>query len=329
MKVIKSYFQTNKEWRIDRARDVGASAIGTICGENAIHGHTPLTLAKKMKQELQGEFDFTQTIAQKRGHAYESGVADMFSDETGIQIIKASAAEYTVRRDDMPWVHCSPDRVYWIDNNGPKHGKVSENNKGMLECKTTTRMSPIEEIPMSWKLQLQLQLGICGYKEGYLAWDCLGCPSETGFGYMRFDFNEKIFLEASALCRYFFEHYVIGDETPAPINREDVASLYPHPKEESIVAGQQTIELLREYVEIGKRMSADKNRKDELADLIACKFGDHDTLVTDQGIKLATYKATAGRTSVDTTRLKGDYPDIYKACLKEGKSSRTLKIVAK
>ena len=89
--IQKIAFKTNEQWRHERAKSVGASAIGTILGYN--RHSTAAQLAEKMKAELRGEFDYTQTLAMMRGHAYEGGVAQIFERLTGYKIIQASSVE--------------------------------------------------------------------------------------------------------------------------------------------------------------------------------------------------------------------------------------------
>ena len=208
--IQKIAFKTNEQWRHERAKSVGASAIGTILGYN--RHSTAAQLAEKMKAELRGEFDYTQTLAMMRGHAYEGGVAQIFERLTGYKIIQASSVEYLVRRTDTPFLHASPDRIYWIDFAGPQHGPLAETNKGVLECKTTRHSVKPNAIPPSWILQLQAQMGLTGYHSGHLAWDVLS--KTEGFGYAAFTFDPRLFFAIVDVCREFWHRSVIGNEPP-------------------------------------------------------------------------------------------------------------------
>lgn len=213
MKPRKIPCKSNKEWREVRSQSVGASLIGTIIGLNRFE--SPMRLAAKMRAELLGTFDFTQNLATMRGHAYEGGVAWLFEQYDGrVEIIEASAAEYIVVRDDMPWMHASPDRMFWLDRCGAKHGEVSELNKGVLECKTLQWSVNTKKFPLCWYLQLQQQLGICGKKTGVIAWDELS--AKEGFGYHYFDFDAEIFEAIVAVNKDFWERVVKGGDDPVP-----------------------------------------------------------------------------------------------------------------
>lgn len=212
---------TNEAWRIERSKSVGASAVGAILGVS--HFKSAREVSVTMRAELRGEFDYTQTMAMMRGHAYEGGVADLFEWTSGRKVIQSSREEYLVRCDDMPYMHASPDRIYWKDYESVRHGRDSENNKGVLECKTTRRAVKLEKLPLSWLLQLQVQMGLTGYHEGYLAWDVLS--KTEGFGYAGYMYDEKVFDAIAAVCKEFFYRSVL--EGKPPYGRDKLAREYP------------------------------------------------------------------------------------------------------
>lgn len=323
MNVTRYDCKTNQEWRAERAHSIGASAVGILIGENP--WTTPMELAQKMRAELNGEFDYTQTLAMMRGHAYEQGVADLFSWQTNHQVIKSSSAEYLLRRDDIPFMHASPDRTYWIDENGMKHGKNAEMNKGILECKTTRRPINPDELPLSWVFQLQVQMGISGYHKGAIAWDVLTNPD--GFGYQFFDFDEDIFMAAVAVCKEFWENCIVKGEDPRPVNARDVISMYPkHITGKTVTVNQDTQKLIADLKEMKATEKELKAEIDEMSDRLKAQFTDEEAMVDIDGHVLVTYKASAGRKSVDNKKLEAEYPEVYKACLKYSEGSRTLLI---
>lgn len=316
--------ETNEEWRKERSKSIGASAIGVLIGEN--RWTTPMELAEKMKAELRGEFDYEQTLAMMRGHAYESGVADLFSWKTGKEIIKSSSREYILRRDDVPFMHASLDRTYWIDPDGMKHGTNAEYNKGVLECKTTSRPIDPENLPMSWQFQLQVQMGISGYREGYIAWDVL--TSHDGFGYKRFEFDKDIFDAAVEICRDFWVRCVEGDEYPDPVAPRDIVKRYPLSEEgKTITANAEIVEIIgsiKEMQTAAKELSAEIDKaKSELIML----FTDEEAIVAPEtGRPIVTYKTKKGSVRVDSKKLKEEYPEIFEKVSAQDKDSRTLLI---
>lgn len=317
----KWIFKTNEDWRQERSHSIGASAIGTIIGANPFQ--TPLELAMRMRAELRGEYDYTETLAMKRGHAYEQGVADLFEWKTGLQVIKASSREFLLRRDDTPYLHASLDRTYWIDDEGMKHGINSEQNKGVLECKTTRMPVDADHLPTSWLVQLQAEMGESGYKEGYIAWDQLSIAD--GFGYKKFEFSQDMFDTIMMVCEDFWRRCVIGGEDPEPISTKDIISRWPKSVEgKTITANADTIQLIEEVKEM---KDVEKNLKAEIeekVERIKAEFTDEEAMVDMDGNVLATYKTTAGRSSVDSKKLKAEYAEAYAACLKQTAGSRSL-----
>lgn len=319
MKRIRLEFDSNQGWREERAKSFGASAIGILFGEN--HFDTPMTLCDKMRAELNGIFDYEQTYAMLLGHALEPGVAYLFNNKTHIDIIKASAAEYLVRRDDLPFMHASPDRTYWIDPDGKKN----DANKGILECKTVGGYEPLKEIPLSWELQLQAQLGILGYKEGYLAWLVKGVPTEDSFGYKRFEFDEQMFNDIVTVVRDFWDRCVMGGETPDPVNAADIVVRYPESVDgKTITADNDTLDIvnkLREYKQTEKEL---KKLIEETSNDLKMRFTDEEKMIDLNGRTLATFKTKSGMTTIDSKKLKAEYPEAYEACSKHGNPTRTL-----
>ena len=315
--------ENNQEWREQRAHSIGASAVGVLIGENP--WTTPMELAQKMRAELNGDFDYTQTLAMMRGHAYEQGVADLFSWQTGHQVIKSSSAEYLLRRDDIPFMHASPDRTYWIDENGMKHGKNAEFNKGILECKTTRRPIDPDNLPMSWVFQLQVQMGISGYKQGFIAWDVL--TEREGFGFRAFDFDEDVFMAAVAVCKEFWEKCIVKGEDPEPVNARDIISMYPkHITGKTVTVSQDTQKLIADIKEMKATEKELKAEIETMTDQLKAQFTDEEAMVDMDGKVLCTYKASAGRKSVDSKKLEAEYPEVYQSVLKVSEGSRTLLI---
>lgn len=321
MKTTKLTFKDNAEWRKERCNSIGASAVGILFGEN--YFTTPYELAKRIRAERNGDFDFSQTLAMMRGHAYEAGVAELFSWQTGKQLIMSSGADFILRRDDIPFMHCSPDRTYWIDSEGMKHGKNAEQNKGVLECKTTRRPIDPDDLPLSWILQLQVQMGIGGFAEGYLAWDVLTIAD--GFGFRRFEYNEELFNAAVEVCRVFWQNSILDGNDPAPVNAADVVAMYPNSIQgKTITANAETIAEIKQLREMKATKKELEDEIEQLSDKIKSQFTDEEAMVSPDGKVLVTYKTTAGRTTIDSKKLKAEYPEIYANCSKVSAGSRTF-----
>ena len=314
--------ETNEEWRAERANSIGASSVGVLFGET--HFRTPLELAHTMRDELNGIFNYEETEAMQDGHLLEDYVARKFALKSGYRIIEASSAEYLLRRVDIPFMHASPDRTYWIDDNGPKHGKPAEQNKGILECKTTNRKIDPEDLPLSWIFQVQVQMGISGCRHAHIAWFC---KRTFEFDYKKIEYDEEVFNAAIEICREFWDKCIKGGEDPDPVAARDVVALYPKQTEgKTITANKEITDILSDLKEMKATKSELENEIEELTDRVKVYFTDEESLVDIDGHVLATFKASKGRTSLDSKKLAADYPDVYNACLRMGSGTRTLRI---
>jgi putative phage-type endonuclease len=281
---------TNEEWREERANSIGASAVGAIIGED--YFKTPMQVAVTMREELNGNFNYEENEAMSLGHDLEGGVASHFQRLSGYQIIASSAAE-TILRDlvHYPFMHASLDRTYWIDNNGPKHGLVSEQNKGVLECKTTRLSIDEDNIPIKWIFQLQVQMGISGYHHGHIAVLSL----TTGkFFYKYYDFDPEIFAAAVEVCRDFWERCIIGGEDPEPVSVADYQRLYPmHTIGKTMTVAQSTSDTLAEIKELNDTKKELEAEIDRMKDSIKMQFTDEEAMIDNTGRILATYKTNS------------------------------------
>lgn len=115
------------EWLKHRESGIGSSEVGTILGLNPFE--TPYQLWRRKKGL---DAPKQENFAMKAGHYLEDAVSLFYRDETGKEIIKASAGDWLIVNNEKTYLRVSPDRTFWI----PGRTK-SDRNKGILECKTT------------------------------------------------------------------------------------------------------------------------------------------------------------------------------------------------
>lgn len=280
---------TNEEWRVERANSIGASAVGALFGEDCFK--TPMQVAHVMRAELAGEFDYTETEDMIDGHLLEDFVAKKFALKSGYKIIEASAAETILRREGIPFMHASLDRTYWVDDRGPKSGKIAERNKGVLECKTTRMDIDPDNLPVKWILQLMVQMGISGYHHGHIAWYVK--PTCT-FGYRHFDFDQEIFDACVEVCGEFWQRCIIGGEEPDPINAKDMSIMYPkHTAGKTMTVSANIREQLAELKEMRVLYNELEKQMREKTDGIKVMFKDEEAMVDSDGNVLCTYKTNS------------------------------------
>ena len=167
------------EWLKYRESGIGSSEVATIVGLNP--WETPYQL---WRRKVGLDAPKQENFAMKAGHYLEDAVSLFWQDETGQQVIKSSAGDWLIRDDERPYLQVSPDRTYWLAD--MPH---SNENKGILECKTTQMTIDEDDIPKHWFVQVQYQLGVAGYQHGSLAWLTQG----RNFGYKDLAFVPDFF----------------------------------------------------------------------------------------------------------------------------------------
>lgn len=289
-------------WLKDRESGIGSSEVGTILGLNP--WETPLQLWRRKKGI---DLPKPENFAMKAGHYLEDAVSKFYSDETGKEIIKASAGDWLIVNNEKSFLRVSPDRTYWIPGR-PK----SERNKGIVECKTTQMEVDADNPPQHWFAQLQYQLGVAELEQGALAWLTMG----RSFGYRDFTFDKEFYEWMVEEVEKFWRDNIVGNVEPDPVNVEDVILRNPrHTPGKMIEADAEIIEACRQLKELKCEAKDIEQQAKELEEKIKMYFGDAEALTAPGGtpanpIVLATWKAAKDGTKLDTKHLEEKYPDI-------------------
>ncbi len=294
---------SHNEWLAIRANGIGSSEISTILGLNPFE--TPYQL---WRRKVGIDPPKTQNFAMRAGHYLEDAVSLFYRDETGKEIIKASAGDWIIRSDDRPYMQVSPDRTFWIPGL-PKNGA----NKGILECKTTQMEVDADSVPQHWFAQLQYQLGVAELPQGALAWLTMG----RSFGYRDFDFDKEFFDYMSEEVTRFWVDNILGKREPLMRNVDDVLLRNPrHAVGKSVEADAELAQNCRILKELKEELAALDTRKKELEAAIKMAMGDAEALVApSDGYGrpqiLATWKAAKDSVKFDEKKLAEEMPDVY------------------
>lgn len=294
---------SHDEWLSLRASGIGSSEVGTILGLNPYE--TPYQL---WRRKMGIDASRAENFAMKAGHYLEDAVSQFYRDETGKEIIKASAGDWIIRSNERPYMQVSPDRTFWI----PGLPKANA-NKGILECKTTQMEVDADSVPQHWFAQLQYQLGVAELPQGALAWLTMG----RSFGYRDFEFDEDFFGYMAEEVTRFWVDNIIGRQEPLLSNVDDILLRNPrHTVGKSVVADPELADSCRELKELKEELASMDTRKKELEAAIKMAMGDAEALVTptDGHGKpqiLATWKAAKGSTRFDEKKFAAENPDIY------------------
>lgn len=340
---IKTYRDlTHEEWLKMRNDGFGSSEIAHCC--NLSKYGSPLKFYHAKRAAMQGEPQEFESMITKFGHWLEPSVASAFEECTGHKVIKSTSGDFIVKNDLRPYLQASPDRYYWIDENG----KHNEANKGILECKTTNLsledekedLVPIkgyntivdnnalvaEEktlyIPISWYCQVQYQLLVCNKKHAALAYMRL---MSRDFGYCYIDFDEDFCNGMLHDADEMWECIQNGVE-PKITTIEDANDKWPgHIDGTAKEADMEISTTIGRIKELDAQIKPLEKQRKQYTDSIKMYFEDFESL-TIGGEIAATYRKAADKMVLNDKRLQLEAPEIYEKYLEPKAGSRMLRL---
>ena len=324
IQVIKGI--SHEDWLKLRTNGLGSSEFGTALGFNPYC--SPYKLAVRKREERAGHIEEVQNEAMIMGHLAEDMVAKRWEMATGQVVIKASVGDWIVKSDRRPYMQASPDRTYWIDNEGPRN----EENKGILECKTTNLDLSEEKgslitvtdnrgehiIPATWYCQVQYLLACAKKKKGCLAWYRL---MQRQFDYVYIDYDDSWFEKALQEVDVFWNDCILNGQDPK-LTADDVSIKYP---DSTKGAGLEVSEDIAVKVAELKDLKAQAKEIDSKAKVleeeIKSKCTDAEEY-TYAGVVLWTYKSAKSSTTFDAKRFQLENADLAEKYMVEKPGSR-------
>ena len=299
---------TREEWLDVRKSGIGSSEVATIVGLNP--WETPYQL---WRRKLGIDAPKEENFAMKAGHYLEDAVSRFWADETGREIIKRSAGDWIIRDNDRPYLQVSPDRTYWLTGE-----KRNDNNKGILECKTTQMAIDPDDLPKHWFCQVQYQLGVAGLEHGSLAWLCSG----REFGYKDIDIVPDFYGWLVEEVERFWKDNILGRQEPSEVSVKDVLLKYNRHADGKIVeVGADIFDACSELREIKKQIKGLETTQAELEERIKLAFGDAEGISFD-GQTLATWKAPKPSQKFDVKAFQSDDQETYSKYVKMQQGAR-------
>lgn len=291
-------FNSREEWLKAREEGIGASEVASVVGLNPWETPYQLWRRKRGIDKPQEE-----NFMMKAGHYLEDAVARFYQDESGNEIITSSATDFMFIDKAKPFLRVSPDRTYWLQN--MTH---NDDNKGILECKTTQKSIDRDDLPKHWFCQVQMLLGVSGYERGSLAW----LSSGREFDYTDIAFSPDFYGWLSEEVERFWVDNVVGGVEPDAINVSDVLTKYNrHIDGKLLEVGDDIFKDYQDLKDLKKQIAALDERKETLEGRIKMAFGDAEA-ITYGGDTLATWKAPKPSMKLDTKLLGERYPEIVK-----------------
>lgn len=290
-------FKNREEWLAARTQGIGASEVATIIGVNPYE--TPYQLWRR-KRGLDAPKE--ETFAMKAGHYLEDAVARFYANESGREIINSSAEDFMFIDPQKPFLRVSPDRTFWLPD--LPH---NDDNKGILECKTTQKKIDPDDLPKHWFCQLQMNLGVAGYEKGALAWLCSG----RDFDYRDVTFAPDFYAWMVEEVERFWKDNIMDGKEPEVTSVQDVLLKYnKHTAGKSIEVDEDIFAAYNDLKELKSQIAEMEARKEELEGKIKMVFADAEAL-TYKGDTLATWKAGKPSVKFDAKAFKEAEPQMY------------------
>ena len=291
-------FNSRAEWLTARQDGIGASEVATILGLNP--WETPYQLWRRKKGLDTAK---EETFAMKAGHYLEDAVAQFWHDETGNEIIKASVKDFMFVNEAKPYMRVSPDRTYWLADM-PKN----DDNKGILECKTTQMRIDEDDLPKHWFCQVQYQLGVAELTQGSLAWLCSG----REFGYKDIALVPDFFAWIEEEITKFWIDNIQGNVEPDAQSVADVLLKYNrHTDGKVIEVSDDIFTACNDLKALKERIAELDEQKSELEEKIKLGFGDAEA-ISYGGQTIATWKAPKPSEKFDAKAFAKAHPDMAK-----------------
>lgn len=301
-------FNNRTEWLEARKGGIGASEVASVIGLNP--WETPYQL---WRRKLGIDAPKEENFAMKAGHYLEDAVAKFFEDESGLQIINSTAEDFMFINPDKPFLRVSPDRLFWLPD-----GVRNDDNKGVLECKTTQKSIDAEDLPKHWFCQIQMNLGVAGYEQGALAWLTAG----REFGYKNITFDPEFFdFLCDEVSRFWIDNIQGGKEPDAVSVSDILLKFNRHTEGKQIEVGEDIFSAYKDLKDLRKQMDAMDEQKTALEDKIKFAFGDAEA-ITFGGETLATWKTAKASQKFDAKAFQKAQPDLYKSFCTEVQGSR-------
>lgn len=303
-------FASREEWLAARNGGIGASEVATVVGLNPFE--TPLELWRR-KVGIDPPKD--DNAAMRRGRFCEDAVARWWSEETGREVIRSSSTDFMFVDRERDFLRVSPDRTYWL----PECAR-NDDNKGILECKTTNMKVDPEDLPKNWFVQVQMNLGVAGYTHGSLAW----IGSRFEFGYADIEFVPDFYAMLVEAVTKFWEVNVKQMIEPDPVNVRDITTKFSRHMDGKVVeVGDDILDAYHELVGLKKEIAPLEERKKELEDAMKMAFEDAEAIAYD-GAVLATWKAPAASMKFDDKAFKSANPELWAQYAKPVQAARRL-----
>ena len=295
------------KWLKFRNLGIGGSEAAVVVGMNK--WKSPFQLWLEKREEVEPE-DLSENEYVYWGNVLEQAVADRFCELTGKKVQRRGL----LQSDEYPFMLASVDRMVVGENAG-------------LECKTANGFAgkqwEDDEVPDAYYIQCQHYMAVTGCERWYIAvliggnkfiWKCIErnphdidilISAEKAF-WNKVQFDVMPEVDGSENCAFALSERFEGGHTE-PVELDSEAGY--------ILGRIDELQTLTK--ELTNEIEENKNK-------LKLMLGNNEIgLIGDRKV---TWKTQAGRTTIDSKKLKADLPDIFSKYSKTGNELRVLRI---
>lgn len=290
-------YKTQEEWRGIRRNGIGGSDAAAVLGFSP--WRTPVDVwLEKTGQAATAE---KNSLAVELGTELEDFVAKKFTAHTGLSVRRYGATLL----DGVCLGNIDRLVIPQGRKSASTRGKITTN--AFLECKTHSG-DCWEEVPLHYQAQVQHYMGLnAGFSHAYIA-----CLFFLPFGGKEFSIHyvERDDATISSMKEYlreWWQKHVVYGEPPEPTCEDDCRKIWKYSRLDStVVASDEIHALARELVILRAQRKAIEERESEAKMKIANFMQDNDSLISDAGEKILTFRSGKDREVCDWSALCAD-----------------------
>lgn len=301
-RLISTVGLSHDEWLKYRKQGIGGSDAGAICGLNPYRSPMAVYIDKTEKTIEENDNE-----AMRQGRDLEQYVAERFVEETGLKVRRANAIFFN---DEHSYMLANVDRLIVGENAG-------------LECKTASVYSADKwengHIPESYEIQCHHYMAVTGADAWYIACVILG----RDFVWQKIERDDETIRMLMQIESDFWNNNVLANKMPAPDESkaaEELISKYykdsDSDKAISLIGFDEKLKRRKEINDLVDKLETEKKQIEQEVKLYM-----EDAEKADSDHYSVSWKSYVSD-RVDSKKLKADYPDVYKACVKASKSRR-------
>lgn len=289
---------SEQEWLELRKNYLGGSDASVILGVNKYKSAVALYLEKTG----QIENEFTGNLATELGNELEPFVAKKFEEATGKRVRRLNKM---LQHEEHEFMTANLDRVI-----------IGE--KAFLECKTTNARNENawkdDAVPVEYLAQVMHYLAVTGYERAYIA----VVIGNHDFQYKVIERDEDLINTIIEKEKDFYYNNVKAGVMPtidgSGSTKDALNNLYSEPIDEVMQLGNDVNEIIDKINVLKESIALDKKEVGRLENILREKLGNHEKAESE------TYfisNKQYSKNSIDSKKLKADYPEIAAQCTKQ------------